>query len=289
VLVTGGGQWRSVQTMMETDQDYKVAEMYRPQTESYEGGFMDSFGALTMKAIRAGHTSVLMEVKDKLAHHLYWGGTDDSPVAEVYQESSGQLDGIFGMFRALEFQDNKQYDGIKPFFHTFTPLKDSSFLLAGGVLHKTEGLAPPEAGHAYLVRITDGKANLQAIKGMTEGRYFHQAYSFDNQNVVLMGGFGMVLEEGAKLFASDAMDDMRFFNSTSMAITLPAADKKGLPRGGFGLTVLPNDCVVLVGGVDNPAGALEFDSGTLPLIIEQYCPSTVCPESMWGSACYPEN
>jgi hypothetical protein len=253
---------------------------------------MDTHGALTMKAMRAGHTAVLMEIKDKLAYHLFWGGSEDGPIAEVYQESSGQLDGNFGMFQTIEFLDASQYE-FRPFFHTMTPLKDRQFLIAGGVLLDSGALEPPRATHAYLVRATTSepaKIGIQAVKGLTEGRYFHQAYTFDSENVVVFGGFGKTLQSEKDVFASAAMSDMRFFDTTSKSFTLPPFDsQEGMPRGGLGMAVLPNDCAVMVGGVDTPAGGLEFETGTLALVIEQFCPSTVCPETMWDNACYPKN
>lgn len=293
VLVTGGGQWRSAQTKFEVDTDYQSAEVYRPAAESYEGGFMDTFGALTTKAMRAGHATVLMEVKDKLAVQLLWGGSEDGPIAEVYRESSGQLDGNFGMFQAIEFVEPAQYPH-RPFFHTITPLKDRQFLVVGGALYKSGALAAPEASHAYLVRVGSdepAKLSVQAVKGLSEGRYFHQAYTFDNEHVVVFGGFGsqVKVEGESRVFSQAAMSDMRFFDLTSKSLNLPPFDKAGMARGGLGMGVLPNDCVVMVGGVDTPPGGLEFESGSLSLVVEQFCPSLVCPESMWDNACYPSN
>ncbi|MBM4354754.1 MAG: hypothetical protein FJ109_13365, partial [Deltaproteobacteria bacterium] len=194
-LVTGGGLWPSCVTKSETDSDYQVAELYRPRSEGYEGGFMNSYGALTMKAMRSGHSAALLEVKDKLAYHIFWGGTDEgAPIAEIYKESSGQLDGNFGAFSPVTWLDSDSYKK-RPYFHTMTPLKDRQFLLVGGAVNSKGKLKVPSSGDAHLVKVqTDLKVGVSSVEGLGEGRYFHTASTYDNDHVAVIGGFSSVVQ-----------------------------------------------------------------------------------------------
>jgi hypothetical protein len=177
---------------------------------------MNSFGALTMKAMRAGHTATLLEVKDKLAYHIFWGGSDEgAPIAEVYKESSGQLDGNFGAFSPVTWLDNDSYKK-RPFFHTMTPLKDRQFLLVGGVLNSKGKLKVPSSGDAHLVKVqADLKVGVSSVEGLGEGRYFHSATTYDADHVVVLGGFSSVVQGENTLFASTASADVRFFDRAS--------------------------------------------------------------------------
>ncbi len=288
-LVTGGGLWPSCQTKSETDADYQVAELYRPRTEGYEGGFMNSFGALTMKAMRSGHTATLLEVKDKLAYHIFWGGADEgAPIAEIYKESSGQLDGNFGAFSPVTWLDNDSYKK-RPYFHTMTPLKDRQFLLLGGVLNSKGKLKVPSAGDAHLVKVqTDLKIGVSSVEGLGEGRYFHSATTYDNDHVVVLGGFSSVVQGENTLFSSTATDDVRFFDRVSGKLTLPPIDAAPKMRGGHVAAALGNDCILLLGGVDQVFEGLEFGNKALALLSEMYCPSMICPEKLWPTGCYVE-
>jgi len=289
-LVTGGGMWPSCGSKtMETDADYQVAELYRPKSEGYDGGFMNSFGALTMKAMRAGHTATLLEVKDKLAYHIFWGGSDEgAPIAEVYKESSGQLDGNFGAFSPVTWLDNDSYKK-RPFFHTMTPLKDRQFLLVGGVLNSKGKLKVPSSGDAHLVKVqADLKVGVSSVEGLGEGRYFHSATTYDADHVVVLGGFSSVVQGENTLFASTASADVRFFDRASGKLSLPSIDATPKMRGGHVAAPLSNDCILLLGGVDQVYEGLEFGNKSLALLAEMYCPSTICPEKLWPTGCYVE-
>ncbi len=288
VLVTGGGQWKSVRTQMETDPDYQIAEIYAAALSDKPGGFMETFGALTMRAMRSGHQAALLDVKDKLAYHIFWGGNADGPIAEVYIESSDQVSGNFGLFKELEFLDDNTYSS-RPFFHTFTPLGNREFLLVGGALYKDNNLQPPKADHAFVVRVNDElRVGVSKVDGLTEGRYFHSTMASDTRNIVVVGGFTAAELDGDTIFATAATDDMRFFDATNRAFVLPPVDSKPLPRAGFGAVALSNDCFLMVGGVDEPSAALEYGSSSIGLVAEQFCPSLVCREATWESACYTE-
>ena len=288
VLVTGGGLWPSAQTKAESDSDYRVAELYRPASESYTGGFMDSHGALTMRALRSGHTGVLLEVKDKLSHHLFWGGNQDGPVAEIYQESTGQMDGNFGSFKEVSFLDASSYTK-KPFFHTMTPLLDRQFLLVGGVNYSQGNLKVPSAGDAYLVDVrTDQKVGVTQLDGLEKGRYFHSAVTYDNDHVVVTGGFSSVVAGEDTLFDEVSTEDMRFFDLGAGKFYLPPVDDAPMKKAGLASAGLNNDCLLLVGGVDTPADGLEFKSSPKSLVAEVFCPSMICPEGLWSTGCYVE-
>jgi len=288
VLVTGGGYWPSCGTSTETDADYRIAELYRPQSENYTGGFMNSYGALTMKGLRAGHTGVLMEVKDKLAYHLFWGGSPDGPLAEIYQESSGQMDGNFGAFKEVTWLDSGSYKK-RPYFHTMTPLKDRNFLLVGGVPFSSNKLKVPSAADAYLVKVLgDQKIGVTSVDGLGEGRYFHSTTTYDQNHVVVFGGFSSMLEAEETVFAGGAINDMRFYDLGTEELSLPPIDAQGLPRAAMGTAALSNDCIFMAGGIDQPHLGLEFQNDSVPLVAEVYCPSSICPEGLWDTCCYQE-
>ena len=288
VLVTGGGSWPSCQTSTETDSDYKVAELYRPDAENYDGMFMESYGALTMKAMRTGHSAVRLGIKDKRATHIFWGGTEDGPYAELYTEASGQKDGTFGVFTAVEFLDSNSYKK-RPYFHTMTALKDRQFLLVGGSNLKNGDLVVPSAGDAYLVGFqSSNKVKIQSVGGLDLGRYFHSATTFDSDNVIVLGGFPAAVQGENPIFGSTATDDVRFFNLAGGEFKLPSVDGAPLPRGGHTSAPLPDDCLLMVGGADVVHEGLEFGSATVPLLVEVYCPSAVCPETLWETTCYQE-
>jgi hypothetical protein len=59
-------------------------------------------------------------------------------------------------------------------------------------------------------------------------------------------------------------------------------------RGGHVAAPLSNDCILLLGGVDQVYEGLEFGNKSLALLAEMYCPSTICPEKLWPTGCYVE-
>lgn len=287
-LVTGGGQWPSCETTTENDTDYQVAELYRPNSDDYDGIFMESYGALTMKAMRSGHASVLLEIKDKRSTHLFWGGTEDGPYAELYTEATGQVDGTFGVFTPVEFLDANSYKK-RPYFATLTPLKDKQFLLVGGSPMSGGKLKVPSAADAYLIDVkSNNKVGISAIDKLEVGRYFHSATTYDNENVVILGGFSSVVQGEDSLFADTATGDIRFFSLSSPEAMSEPLKAKALPRAGHVSAPLPMDCLLLLGGADQPHLGLDFGPDPVPLFAEIYCPSIVCPESLWGTVCYQE-
>lgn len=294
VLVTGGGQWHSIRTDVEADSDYQVAELYLPATEESPGYFADTSGALSMLGMRAGHSAVLMDVRDKLAYTLFWGGSADGPIAEYYVESSDQASGNWGIFKELSFVDAAAYKR-RPYFHTMTPLGNREFLLVGGVNAKTGALDKvgeldlPSASEAYLVKIDDDlRASVAPVSGLGEGRYFHNTVSYDAQHVMVFGGFGTTTVGEDKVFSPNAMDDMRFYYTVEKTFVERVDSKDGapLPRAGVGAIALGNDCYLMVGGMDHPAESLEFGNISVGLVAEQFCASMVCPESLWNTGCY---
>lgn len=291
VIVAGGGLWPScnLKAHGESDPDYQIAEIYRPRKENYSGGFMDSHGALTMRAMRSGHAAVKVEVRDKLAVHLFWGGSEDKPYAEFYYESTGQLDGNFGVFKEAKWVNEYK---TKLYFPSIVPLKDKHFLIAGGVESSSSGsLKEPSPGSAWLVKVTgDDQISFKAVKeGLGVGRYFHAAETFDDENVVVFGGFSSTIEGKDKtVFADTATGDLRFFNLKTNEFSKPASFEAALlPRAGMTMTPLASGCMLIAGGVDAPQLALDSEEGTTPpFMIEVFCPSITCPESLWESGCY---
>jgi len=288
VLVTGGGYWPSCGTDMETDADYRIAELYRPRSDNYTGGFQESYGALTMKAVRSGHSGVLLEVKDALTTHLYWGGSVDGALAELYQESSGQMDGNFGAFKEVTWLDSSAYNK-RPYFHTMTVLKGRTFLLAGGTAYSSGKLRIPSAADAYQIRVTDDQEiGVNTVDGLGLGRYFHSATTLDGARVVVYGGFSSELQDEETVFAAAAVNDVRFFDLNTEELGAAIVDVPGAFRAGHTASVLPNETLLLIGGVDELHLGLEFQKQSVGLLADLYCPSVVCPEDLWDQACYPD-
>jgi hypothetical protein len=191
------------------------------------------------------------------------------------------MDGTFGVFTPIEFLDSNSYKK-RPYFHTVTRLKDRRFLLVGGSLVKSGDLAIPSAGDAFLVDFqSNNKVGISAVEGLAVGRYFHSAATYDADNVIVMGGFSSTVQGENNLFSTTATDDVRFFNLSSSKFSLPSVDGASLARGGHIAAPLPDDCFLMVGGADVVHEGLEFGSNTVPLLVEVYCPSAVCPESLW--------
>jgi hypothetical protein len=283
-LVTGGGQWPSCQTNMEVDPDYKVAEFYRPAGD-YEGGFQDSYNGLSMKAFRTGHAGITLGVSDGLRTHLFWGGSDSGPVAELYRESSDQLTGIFGNFEEAIFLDKSSYKK-KPFFHTITRLSGGQFLVLGGSHLSKGALTQPSASDAFLVQVVDEKINVNKLDGLGEGRYFHSTVTYDNSHVVVFGGFGSKVVGEDTIFSSTAMADVRFFDLGTESLSLPPVDEDFWGRAGMAGSPLSNGCIFLAGGIDSVDEGLDYGGKSPQLMAEIHCPSMLCPESLWDSTCY---
>jgi hypothetical protein len=288
VLVTGGGMWPTPKGAVETDTDYRYAEIYRPQSPTYSGGFQDTDGALAMTTLRTGHASALLEVKDKLSYHLFFGGNMEGAVAEIYQESSGQLDGNWGLFKPVSFLDGTSYSK-KPYFATLTPLSSRRFLLAGG-LHNANGkLKTPSSGDTYLV-IADSthRLDMEQISGLTVGRYLHSAGSWDAQHVAIFGGLTSEPSGEDTVFSINATGDIRVFDLKAKAFMNITGEDPANPRAGHGTTLLPNDCFLFVGGVEKIGENLQNGSFVPGLSSDIYCPSVLCPSGLWDAGCYQE-
>jgi len=290
VVVSGGGLWPScdLKGHAEADPDYRVAEIYRPKDDNRDGQFLDSHGALTMRAMRSGHAATLVKVQDKLAVHLLWGGSEDKPLAELYFESTGQLDGNFGAFREVKWVGQEFEKKI--YFPTVVRLKDNHFLVTGGVESSGASLKVPSTGNSWLVKVqADDQLSVSKAEGLEVGRYFHSAATLDEQNVVIFGGFSSSVQGENTLFADMATPDLRFFNLSTGKITASPGSLDGtlLPRAGHAMIALSSGCMLIAGGVDQPHLALQFEGGTAPpLMLEIFCPSVVCPEGLWASGCY---
>lgn len=296
VLVTGGGQWKSIRTEVESDPDYRVAELYVPASESTLGRFADTSGALTMRAMRTGHTAVLMDVRDKLSYHLFWGGSADGPVAEYYIESSDQVGGNWGLFKDVTFVDTNSYR-YRPYFHTMIPIGSREFLVAGGLTAKDGPTDKPgelelpskSANHSFLIKLDDEyRVSVKAVPGLGFGRYFHSMVAYDNNRVMVLGGFGGGKVGDNEVYSTTAMSDRRFFDAAAGSWFAPSEDLDSplIPRAGMGTLAIGNDCVLLLGGADHVVESLEFGSTSAKLVAEQYCASIVCPEPLWSTGCY---
>lgn len=289
VLVTGGGLWPSAAGTFEQDDKYQQVELYVPRitgvTEAE--GFVNNKG-VAMMSLRTGHSVVHLETQNKQSVFLFWGGNihSDQPIAEIYTASSKQLEGDLGNFTQLSFTDGDSYKK-RPFFHTMTPLASRRFFLAGGANNSKGDLKVPSVNDAYLVTIdSNNVVATEKIDGLGTGRYLHTATSWDNKHVVLMGGFTSVTQGEQTLFADMATADVKVFDLASKSLSNPDSDDTMIPRGGAGAAVLPNDCILMAGGVDAPDLGLENGGKTPSLLTEVYCPRTICPEGLWDSVCY---
>ena len=271
VLVTGGGYWPSCGTGTEKDADYRIAELYRPKSENYTGCFMNSYGALTIGGMRSGHTGVLLEAKDNLATHLFWGGTADGPYAELYQESSGQMDGNFGLFKEVDWLDSSAYKK-RPYFHTMTALKQGMFLLVGGVRYSSGKLKVPSAGDAFKIKVMgDQKIGVSPVDGLGQGRYFHSAATYDGDHAVVYGGFSSQIENEENVFAGAASSDVRFFDLAADQLTVPILDATLPARAGHTASALSHDCQLIVGGAEELHTGLEYEVTSVELMADLLC------------------
>jgi hypothetical protein len=287
-LVTGGGTWPSCETEMEMGHQYQIAEFYRPATEDEAGGFVDTHGALTMTTIRSGHAAVTLTSEAGLSQHLFWGGTAGGSVAETYRESSAQMDGVYGAFSAISFADDGAYKR-RPYFHTLTALGDHSALLIGGVRSSKGQLKVPSANDAYHVRLTDDALEVKAIEDLGVGRYFHTAATSDGVNAFIFGGFSSTVMGEDDYFSDIAASDLRLFRYSSEQLWESDLDQPPFPLGGAASVGLASGCVLMAGGVDSVPTGLEFGPDHVPLKVQVFCPSYVCPSSMWEGGCYGAN
>jgi hypothetical protein len=271
ILVTGGGAWPE-----DSEPAYKQVEIYAPPTEdgSFEGGFLDLKGTLSMNVLRAGHAVEKIEdTQDGLSRYLVLGGTkSDKITAEIYTQSSKQLDGSNGNFSELKISS-----GTLPllYFHTLTPLSGTTltgknFLVAGGVVYdaKYGKLKLPATEKVRLLTMkAEGNIDTLTVEEIDvpgSNRYFHSATSPDGEKVTIIGGF-------TKL-SDTAEGDIFFFDLASRSSSTPVLNtdvfqKRALHEG----IVLSDDTVLLVGGMKSK-DTLVSDSKAL---FEIFCPENI--------------
>ncbi len=179
-------------------------------------------------------------------------------------ESSQQFKGISGVFRQVWVNNPKLVRNL--YFHTTTALTGRRFLVAGGVPCEGGVLGAPSRDDLYILTLhgeEDISVDIQRVEGGLEGgRYLHTATSHDGQRVLLFGGFGF---DGVAIG-----DPWSFEVVTGGSVAL--SDHAPLARVGHRAVVLPDDTLLLVGGLYSPSD-LDGTSG----LVEVYTPTTLDP------------
>ncbi len=255
VIVSGGGDWPNHQNT-----DYRVAEVFDPAANCFTGGFQGPGALPRMESLRAGHSVSFIEATQAGRYrYLFWGGTRDQgsmepgihPIGETYAESSRQADFISGVFRQVYMETPGYARNL--YFHTMTRLDSRRFLVAGGVRNDGERLLPPNADDYYLVTLRDDGDMMRAAiepvhEGAPGGRFLHNATSHDGRRVLLFGGLdGFNLNAISEPLLFDSAPDMLGFGGPPLG--LPPD-----PRVGHRATLLPDDTILLIGGVADGDG-----------------------------------
>ena len=276
VLVTGGSTWPSCKSSIDGSAAYLKAELYRGNGADGPTGFVDPGGELTMVSHRTGHTTGATYDDDGVPTPFFWGGSKTSQAELLFRTADG-----LGQFQPVVIT-NPETCGRLPFFHSMTPLKNNRFLVAGGVNYEDGGLAQPSADDTWVVTVDDNMATVEHLGSLGKGRYFHGATSHDSNWVVLFGGFGAGAN-GAGYLAG--LSEVRFASGDSGFIGPPKYDTLGPARGAHAAALLPNDCVMYVGGFADMETGLEFETHAAPLSAQVYCPSILCPAPLWDGVC----
>ena len=269
VLVTGGGSWPSCVTEMETDADYLTAELYRAHGESQVGGFVDAGAELTVNTMRSVHSSIAVEEEEGEPRVLLVGGDFDG-VVDVYSAGEGE----FGSFSQVSVDDSLLR---APFFHQMVALGNSRWLMSGGLDWNGNALAAPTGESLHVAEWSAETLTATPVAGDWSARYFHTAIAHDNGWVTLAGGFPAA-------GAPTALSDVAFFDPAANLLSAPAQEE--VPAlAGSASALLPNDCILMVGGVEDPTTGLDMGSDFVSLKVGVYCPSHLCPGEQFPDLC----
>ncbi len=274
VLVAGSGAWPG---SAGATGDPGRADLWDPQSGIVDRGA----GSDRMNAEHFAPAVAPLDNVDGRIRAVFFGGTTDGgSVVEVYTEPSSKE--VAGSFVAL----GKGSIAKLPFLASLSPLgpgpgNDVRFLAAGGVVK--DGARYSAGSTAYVVAVSR-EGNLvslretRAVETLCAKRFFHAAADTHRPGrVTLLGGFTAAAQDpgGMTCFFDVARYDAALASGSALdgAFWQPSAGEAVFPdRAGHGAVRLEDDTVLLVGGMETAAGALNGDQGAL---LELYAPPTV--------------
>lgn len=278
VLVAGSGAWPGSAS---ATGDPRRADLWDPKTGIVDRGAASDL----MNADHFAPAVAPLDDVDGRVRAVFFGGTmDGGAVVEVYTEPSSKE--VAGSFVAL----GKGSIAKPPFLASLSPLSgaagtDVRFLAAGGVTgEKVQDKYRFAAGStAYVVTVSRGDnlvslAETRAVETPCAKRFFHAAGDTERPGrVTLLGGFTAAAQDpgGMTCFFDVARYDAALTTGSPLdgAFWQPSAGEAVFAaRAGHGAVRLDDDTVLLVGGMETTAGALNGDQGAL---LEVYAPPTV--------------
>jgi hypothetical protein len=285
ILVSGGGQWPQ-----DADPGYLEAEYYHPKAFSGVGGFVDPKGGLVTNTIRTGHSMIVLGTSSTgMTRALLWGGTKDTGTAgEVFIQGSATGATIDGVFVPVVLRG----DAAPTYFHSAARLATDKVLVVGGVDPDGTSLGTGSGSSAYILDYsTDGNfhyIDVSQVTGLDGPRYFGSlGVTGDGGVVTLVGGWGggdatpatdvLVAVLDPVTVGQNAKGDCDEENPDPEKRVLCSATQTCLEGscyqnmesgesygsfyvdgsftglGGMGGQMLPNDAMLLVGGLLDPS------------------------------------
>jgi hypothetical protein len=210
----------------------------------------------------AGAASAVVE-SDQVTRLLFAGGSRTGNSLQLYTSSTAQKDGVGGAFRGP--------DGVtlilpNVHFGALAALNDGRFVLTGGANWNGSSFDPLTSGNAWTLELFNTsplQIVINAISSFDVGRMFHGMAAPAGEALMVSGGFS----SATKL---EATGSVRFL-SPSGFVAPPETEEAFAPRGGFSTTLLDNDSLLLVGGMNSDAVLGDGQAGNL----EVYAPSNI--------------
>lgn len=210
----------------------------------------------------AGAASIVVE-SDQVTRLLFAGGSRTGNSLQLYTSSTGQKDGVGGAFRGP--------DGVtlilpNVHFGALAKLNDGRFVLTGGANWNGSSFDPLTSGNAWTLSLFNTsplQIIIDEVSSFDVGRMFHGVGAPGGTAFAVAGGFTSATElavTGSVRFLSD-----------SGFVAPPETEELFAPRGGFTSTLLTNDSLLLVGGIDS---LTDLDGGN-PGALEVYAPSNI--------------
>lgn len=277
VLVVGGAIWEACGNPIYPDAAAASTELFVGSSGSETSpGFLPSGGPNAL-ATRVAPTASTIVSGGQPELHLVWGGTIDAPVASVIE--SPQLPSSFMDYEfAPALPKSSDLYTELPFFHSFSRVGENRWLLAGGIKGSVASVEAGAISKLHAVEWNDGEFVVQVVSDLFHGRYFHSATRHDDW-MVFVGGVRPGLE-GLEL-----VNDVQFFNVVTGRIEVPLHTSLSDLRGPLASTTVPNGCGVVSGYL--PSSILtERRDGDTWSTIKSFCPSILCPESLWEDVCH---
>jgi hypothetical protein len=280
VISLAGAQWPTGLSGGEAA-NYRYSDLFKPDTD---GGILENESGLPLTELRSG-TAV---AKFGVNKFLIWGGGVDQ-IAEVFTESSNPQDGTFDNTYIIEGDITSKSGTL--YFSSLTSLGKSEgnegrLLAIGGIRHNGAKWLPPDPSDVYLVVVTipaKGKKRIKTVRvgGLGTGVYMHQASLTDANHVLVTGGFtsyGAPTTFTMRQFDIGQLQDKATMDAVlagqkKLTLTEPASSKAVVKRGGHGGVRLKNDCVLMFGGVAEPADLLKPHKAAIDI----YCPKHLDP------------